>query len=208
MWIRINLKSSVNQHTYKASPALTSAEESRRIASPKTVVRQVILCCAPATVFLYDKQLFLAVLSFHGLLAILGLYYALRQQTLHVTALMLGCVPMLMLLRPVFYQNSISVLFAALLVLWSISKPAEIRRLIQDRLVFSMCLFAFGYWWFSVLVTGSYATNLRVFELTFGAAIVRLLSRSRGFLSAALWGVGVSTMLIVIGISPYGKDRL
>jgi O-antigen ligase len=208
MQVRINLNPKLNGQTIRPSLPFRSPGQTRRSASPKTVVWQIILCCVPATLFLYDKQLFLAVLSFHSLLAILGLYYALRQQTLHVTALVLGCVPMLMLLRPIFYQNSISVVLVGLLVLWSIFHPAEIRRLGKDRVVFSMCAFAFAYWWLSVLVTGYYATNLRVFELTFGAAVVRLLGRSREFLSASLWGVGASTLLIVIGISPYGKDRL
>jgi O-antigen ligase len=205
MRVRIDLTPKPPQRAIEAS---RSAEQPPQYAPRWVVVWQVIVCCAPATLFLYDKQLFLAVLSFHGLLALLSLYYALRQQTVHLTALLLGSVPMLMLLRPIFYQNSVSAMFVAVLVLWSISHPTEIRRLTQDRLIFSMCLFAFAYWWFSVLVTGSYATNLRVFELTLGAAIVRLLGRFRPFLAAALWGLGVSTVLIVIGISRYGKDRL
>jgi O-antigen ligase len=207
MLVRINLKAKPPGRTIEASTPFRSAEQpTHRTAS--SVVWQVIFCCAPATLFLYDKQLSLAVLSFHGLLAVLGLFYALRQKTMHVTALLIGCIPMLMLLRPIFYQNSISALFAAVLILWCISHPREIRRLIQDRLVFSICIFALAYWWFSVLVTGYYATNLRIFELTFGAALIRLLARYRTFLAAALWGVGASTLLIVIGISKYGKDRL
>jgi O-antigen ligase len=181
---------------------------STRLRPSWSVLWQVILCCAPTSFFIYEAQLFAAVVVFHGLLGMLACYYIVRGQVIHMTALFVGCVPMLLLLRPVFYHNSISVIFAATLLMWSILNPAEIRHLMRDRLVFSFCLFAFAYWWFSFLVTGFYATNLRIFELVFGAAMVFLLSRFRSYLAPALWGVGASTLFIVAGISRYGRDRL
>ena len=173
-----------------------------------TVIWQVALLCAPAACFVYSARLRLAAISFYVPLALLGLHYALSRRVVLMAAVLVGCVPMLMLLRPAFYQNSITATFAAILLIWWIARPADIAYLSRDRLLLSFCALSLAYWWVSVLSTGFYATNLRILELTFGSAVIFLLQRFRSYLAAALWGVGVSTALIVAGLSRFQTDRL
>jgi len=173
-----------------------------------SILWQTMLCTAPASLFIFTGQLFFAVLVFYGGLALLTGYCLLRHRIIHLTALLIGCIPMLMLLRPVFYHNSISVIFAGILLLWAIFRPSDIKHLIRDPLVSGLCLFAFAYWWYSVLATEFYATNLRIFELALGTAVIFLLSRFRSYLTPALLAIGSTTAFIVAGIWRYGSDRL
>jgi O-antigen ligase len=188
-----------------ATPAMGMNSEP---ASKWPVLWNVILCCTPAAFFLYTAQLFLAAVAFYSLLGLLVFYYLIRGKILDMTALLVGCIPMLMLLRPIFYHNSISVILAGTLLAWAIWYPSEIRNLMRDRLIMTLCLFALAYWWLSFVATGFYATNLRIFELTLGATIVFLLARFRSYLTPALWGIGAASGLIVCGIWRYEADRL
>jgi len=191
--------------------AATTVKASRPKESSKpkwSILWQVILLNAPAAYFIYRGSLFLAALSFYSLLALLTGYHAIRHQILHVNALIVGCIPMLMLLRPLFYHNSISIIFAGVLIAWSISHPREILHLLKDRVLLPLCVLGFLYWWASFIATGFYATNLRLFELTLGACVVFLLGRFRSYLTPALWGIGASTTLIVAGLWRYGTERL
>jgi O-antigen ligase len=173
-----------------------------------TVVWEVILCGAPAAFLIYLAQLRWAAVIFCSLLGLLVFYHSVRHEIIQMSALVVGCIPMLMLLRPVFYQNSISVILAFALLMWSIWHPAEFLRLFRDPLIAVFCLVAFCYWWYSFLVTGIYSTNLRIFELALGGSVVGLLGMFRVYLAGAIWGLGASTALVAAAIWQYGIDRL
>ena len=84
---------------------------------------------------------------------------------------------------------------------------ADLRAVWRDRLV--RCFFAFFtiYWALAWLLTGSYATEMRAFELVFSALNVYLLGKHRRLLGTAFFGVAISVVAIGLGLLPYG-DRL
>jgi O-antigen ligase len=63
------------------------------------------------------------------------------------------------------------------------------------------------YWALAFLLTGSYATEMRAFELVFAAMNVYLLGKHRRLLGAALFGVAISVVAMGLGMLPY-NDRL
>jgi O-antigen ligase len=179
-------------------------------ASPAHIglVVQIALITAPAAALLYLERLALAAVVFYGLFVLLSSYAVALCRPLELTTLVVGCIPMLMLMRPLFYHNSVSILFALVLCVWALFSPADIVAMLRDITCKVLLMAAFAYWWLSVIYTGYYATNLRVFELVLGACCVFLLTRSRSYLSAAVWGIGISTAMIALALSKYGAERL
>jgi O-antigen ligase len=154
------------------------------------------------------ERLSLAVVAFYGPLALLLVYYALTRKAVEWATVVVGSIPMLMLLRPVFYQNSVAVILAATLGLWWLYEPGGLRSLFKDTLAMSLIVGSGVYWWCSVLYTGDYSVNLRVSDLVLTGCCVSLLTRYRSYLAAAFWGMSITTVFIVLALWKYGAERL
>lgn len=172
-----------------------------------TIILQLVLSIGPAMALVgFGKPMLAARYGVCSLFAFLASHIAARDRFAYFS-LAIGAIPVLTLLRGLFVFYSVLLIFAGGLLLWVSTSPREFQKLWDDR-VWKLLFFAAAlYCWISMIQSGEYGSNLRVFELVFGAAAFYLLSRRRSWLATALVGFGISTIALGLGLSPYG-DRL
>jgi O-antigen ligase len=134
-------------------------------------------------------------------------YHFVTRTPAAASAVIVGTLPVWMLLRNYFYYNSIEIVLALCVCAWMEGGKPDLRAVWKDSLV--RCFFAFFaiYWALAWAFTGSYASEMRAFELVFSALNVYLLGKHRRLLGTAFAGVAVSVIAIGLGLLPYG-DRL
>ena len=119
----------------------------------------------------------------------------------------IGCMPLLMLLRNALSYSSVEIILALGVLLWFAHDPADLKRVFQDRLMVLFSIFVLLYWLLSFVRTGDYSSNLRAFELLLTALGIRLLGRYRTYLGTAFIGLTISTFAMGLALAHYG-DRL
>lgn len=119
----------------------------------------------------------------------------------------IGCMPLLMLLRNALSYSSVEIILALAVLIWFAHDPADLKRVFQDRLMLLFSIFVLLYWLVSFARTGDYSSNLRSFELLLTALGIRLLGRYRTYLGTAFIGLAISAFSMGLALAHYG-DRL
>ncbi|MEO8592827.1 MAG: O-antigen ligase family protein [Candidatus Solibacter sp.] len=171
----------------------------------RTIVWHVTMCALPAMFLLRLGAFSAAAYVYFGLYGLMFSYSLAIGDARKLTAVTLGCLPGIMLLRDFFYYSSVEVILAVAVGSWMIFERSEFDRLFDDGLVKALVWFAAIYWVLSYLLTGDYSANLRIFELVFSAVGVRLLARRRAYLATALWSVGITGFAIGIALIGQGE---
>ncbi|MBV9746635.1 MAG: O-antigen ligase family protein [Acidobacteriia bacterium] len=165
------------------------------------------ICVFPASFLLSIGQPGIAAKLIVGSLFGLLAYHFLMRQPFEFVALTMACLPMVTVLRGLFFYYSIILALGGGLIFFAAVMPKEPARLWSDLSWRVMFLWLVCYWWISFVRTGNYASNLRAFELILSLAATMLLAGRRSYLGTALLGFGISTAAVAIGLLPYG-DRL
>ena len=132
-------------------------------------------------------------------------YHFVTRTPVIASAVMIGTLPVWMLLRNYFFYNSIEVVLALCVLAWMEGGKPDLKAVWKDRLVRYFVAFFAIYWALAWLLTGSYASEMRSFELVFSALNVYLLGKHRRYLGTAFLGVAVSVVAIGLGLLPYGN---
>src|SRR5664280_197658 len=143
---------------------------------------------------------------FCGLLLFMA-YGFLKNKPEQATALMIALIPGTMLLRGMFFYSAQILIPVAPVIFQLVAPQHRVTGVRKDKLLSRLLVIAIVYWWLSYLITGDYAVNFRMIELTFTAANVYLLASRRSYLASALVGLAISTFAVAGGLLPYG-DRL
>jgi O-antigen ligase len=131
-------------------------------------------------------------------------YHFITRTPAAASAVMIGTLPVWMLLRNYFFYNSIEIVLALCVCAWMEGGKPDLRAIWKDRLVRCFVAFFAIYWALAWVFTGSYASEMRAFELVFSALNVCLLGKHRRMLGTAFAGVAVSVIAIGLGLLPYG----
>lgn len=172
-----------------------------------SILIQVASCVVPSMLLLSLGNYALAGRTFYGLFGVLLVRLLIRQNPAEITSFIVGCLPLLMLLRDFFYYSSVEVLLALAVFVWAMWAHEDFEWLFNSRVVQGLLAFAVVYWVLSYARTGDYSENLRIFELAFSAISIRILSRYRKFLATALAGIAISGFTMGLALSGQG-DRL
>jgi O-antigen ligase len=188
------------------TPAATPAEL-RRERVELTMLAQIVACVGPSMAVVGLGNPALGARAFFLLLAFfLAANFILGRWSSCLTLIM-GTLPASMLLRGRFmFYNALVVFLLAGLVAVLIHDRRGWRVVLTP--VLGWLLYVAGmYWLMSFVLTGNYATNLRVMELVLSAFAVVLLAQRPGQLATAMHGVLIS--LLIIGLALLGSgDRL
>jgi O-antigen ligase len=189
-------------------PAPTlSGVRSLRAAFDRPVLAQIAFAVVPAMAATAAGRPSAGAIYLLTVLFACLVYHFVTRTPAAASAVIIGTLPVWMLLRNYFYYNSIEIVLALCVMAWMEGGQADFRAVWKDRLV--RCFFAFFaiYWALAWAFTGSYASEMRAFELVFSALNVYLLGKHRRLLGTAFAGVAVSVIAIGLGLLPYG-DRL
>lgn len=194
---------------YPMPAAAARMTGARRITASfdRPVLAQIIFAVGPAMAAVAAGRPSIGAAYLLSLLFAFLVYHFVSRTPVAASAVMIGTLPVWMLLRNYFYYNSIEVVLALCVLAWMEGGRPDLRAVWRDPLV--RCFFAFFavYWALAWIITGSYASEMRAFELVFSALNVCLLGKHRRMLGTALAGVAVSVVAIGLGLLPYG-DRL
>ena len=165
------------------------------------LMAQIGLCVLPTSFAMALGHLPLAGVWLHTAILLFLAFHFLKGDCFAFSTVLLGCIPLLMLLREErFYFNGLTVMLGAGVLLWFVRFTAGIR---SCPLI--VCLStATLYWAISFWSTGKYTANLRAIELTLTAANVCLLGRRRFFLSTTILGIWLSVVSMGASMLPYG----
>jgi O-antigen ligase len=134
-------------------------------------------------------------------------YHFVTRTPASASAVMIGTLPAWMLLRNYFFYNSIEAVLFLCCLAWMEGQKADFKAVWRDGLVRCFVAFFAIYWALAWAFTGSYASEMRAFELVFSALNIYLLGKHRRLLGTAFIGVAISVIAIGMGLLPYG-DRL
>ncbi|MBI2479732.1 MAG: hypothetical protein HYV60_14200, partial [Planctomycetia bacterium] len=172
------------------------------------IVAQIVVCAAPSMILLAVQQVRLASLAFYGPLAVLLAYHGLCGRTVRATAVVVGVMPLLAMMRGTLFHNSVAVILAMMIVHWFVFKNGDFLRMANNAMILGLLLASFGYWGASFLSTGLYHQNMRVFDLVFAAVLVSLLGHHRDYLASAFAGLAIAVVCVAIAVGISGGDRL
>ena len=168
---------------------------------------QLGLCVLPAMAAVFVAHPLLgAQYTLGSLLAVLG-YHVVRRDRFAFGCIVLGSLPVLNLMRGLFFYYGIIALFGGCCLMWMALSPERLVHLWRDQAWRWMTVGLFVFWWISMLLTGSYASNLRSFEVILSSACVVLVAERRSYLATGLVGMAMSAAALGFGLLPYG-DRL
>jgi O-antigen ligase len=119
----------------------------------------------------------------------------------------IGCMPLLMLLRNALSYSSVEIILALAVLTWFAYEPADLKRVFRDHVMVLFFIFVLLYWLVSFTRTGDYSSNLRAFELLLTALGIRLLGRYRSYLGTAFIGLAISAFSMGLALAHFG-DRL
>jgi len=173
----------------------------------KVILIQEVMCVIPTILLLFNGIVLVSAFWFFSTFFIFQVINLYKKEFWGFSALLIGVIPIIMVLRQFLFHNIVLVLcvIAALLPLLKISN-GRIRLLHEKKfnLLFISCLI---YWILSFINSGYYSTNLGVLELFFASYCLYNLSNKRLWFITTLWCYSISTLAIAIAFLPYG-DRL
>ncbi len=172
------------------------------------VLVQVALCVLPAMGLVALGNPEAGAKWLFAVLLLLLTRFLLTKNRLGFVSLTVGSIPALLLLRGLFFHNSVPALLALGIILWFFVSPKEFFQSWRD--IRWRCLLLFGvlYWLLSYVLTGLYFSNVRVLDLVCAAASIHLLAKHRGYLATALIGMMISSFGVGLAFLPSGGDRL
>jgi hypothetical protein len=179
----------------------------RRLAPNWAILAQITVCTIPPMALIAFSQLRAAGIYFFVLLLILLSYRLVRRDHKGMMSMIVGCMPVLMLLRNSLSYSSVELILGLGFVCWLVTDPIDVRRVFADRVVAYLSCFILLYWMVSFARTGDYSANLRSFELLLSALAIRLLGRYRSYLASAMIGLAVTTFAMGLAFARFG-DRL
>jgi len=189
------------------------------VAAPRAVVDSrrfrlvgllcVAFCGLPTAWLLAAGRLTLAANWFWVALALMlvGLMVAGKHQLL--LSMLLGVGPFIGLLRGygiAFYNATLATLLMVL-VFYFVRSPQALRDLCrQYRGVLWMGAAVGGYYGLSLLATGDYTRNLRMFELWLAVICLLVAGRSRAVLGTGLLGFVIASAAIGLAMMPHNAS--
>jgi O-antigen ligase len=166
----------------------------------------VALCALPAAGLLMAGRLTVAADCFWVALAVTMAGLIVQRQPQLLLSVLLGVLPLINLFRGygIAFYNVTLVVLAAGLGYYFLLAPAAWRDLCrQYRSALWLCALAAIYYALSVLGTGDYARNLRLFELCLAVLCTLVAGRSRGVLGTGLLGLVISACAIGVSMLPH-----
>src|SRR4051812_17715121 len=173
----------------------------------KAVVGQIVAAVVPAMAAVAIGRPQIGAIYCLTVLFACLVYHFVTRTPAGASAVMIGTLPAWMLLRNYFFYNSIELVLALCVFAWMEGGMGDFKAIWKDRVVrFFFAMFTL-YWALAFLLTGSYASEMRAFELFFAALNVYLLGKHRRLLGTAFFGVAISVVAMGLGMLPY-SDRL
>ena len=157
------------------------------------VLVQVAVCVLPAMTLVGIGQFFLGAYALFACLFALLAYHLLARRGAEATAIAIAVIPVLMLLRGLFFYNSLQAIFAMCLTV-TLSNPIDRARFRRNQPLVYFVAASLVYWLISFLLTGDYFSNFRIVELSLAAANVYVLCGHRSYLATALCGIILSAL--------------
>jgi len=170
-----------------------------------SLLGQLALCVVPAMAAVFvARPLLGAQYTLAALLAVLG-YHVIRQDRFAFACVVLGSLPVLNLMRGLFFYYGVMALLAGSVLMWMALSPNRLLHLWRDQAWRWMTLGLIVFWWLSVLITGSYTATFRSFEVILSSACIVLVAERRSYLATALIGMTLSAAALGFGLLPYGE---
>jgi len=177
----------------------------RRLAPNGVILGQIAVCTLPPMALIALSLVRPAGICFFAVLLIVLSYRLVRRDHKGMMSIIIGCLPVLMLLRNSLSYSSVELILAMGFICWLSTDTADFRRVFADRIVTSLFCFVVLYWMVSFARTGDYSANLRAFELMLSALGVRLLGRYRSYLGSAMIGLAVTTFAMGLAFARFGE---
>lgn len=170
-----------------------------------SLIVQVLLCALPSSAFLAAGNTFLAGLSFWGGLILLLLRLAILGKRDEMLCLVIALAPLISLLRPLApFFNLVSVLSFCALAYYNAQSGGKAWRILRRYpITIALACCVTLYYAFAFIITGDYSAQIRLFDFLFAVLIVVIIGRHREFLSAALLGLVLSSVIIGLAMLPY-----
>jgi len=169
-----------------------------------TVLAQVSICTIPSMATIdVAHPLWGARYLACSVFAILG-YYVIKRDRYRLLSLLIGVSPALVLMRGLFFYNSVPFFLGIGIVLWACMSWNEVKFIWDDLTWRFFAFIGFVYWFLTFAFVHSLSANLRVIELVLTTAAVWLLSNRRSYLATAFIGMGISVSAYAIAMLPYG----
>jgi O-antigen ligase len=168
------------------------------------VLIQIAVCVIPAMVFVgFSEYTISAYLLFLPLGAFLA-YHLLARRYAEAVTVAVGTIPATMLLRELFLYSSVPVILGGCLAATLLASRNDRERFMRNRPLLYFVSACFTYWLTSFVISGDYASNMRVVEFTLAAANVYILSHRRSYLATAFLGIAISALAMAGGLMPHG----
>ncbi len=167
----------------------------------RQILWRTAVVIAPATLLLAAGRATYACCAFYGVLAVMLCWDIFHHRHLQPIALMVACLPMLVLLRGrLFYSGPLCYLGLALA-----QAPIEDwKQLRRNRLIMSLLIGTLVYWLSTFAYEGSYYKNYRALELAMAATAIYLLGRHRLYLRPALLAFAMAAIAVGLSLLPAG----
>jgi O-antigen ligase len=159
---------------------------------PRLVI-QIAACSVPAMTLASVGQYVPGAYVFFLCLGSMLAYHALARRPIDAMAVAVGTIPCMMLLRGLFFYNSIQAVFAGCLIL-ALSSHTERARFLKNTPLVYFVAVSLLYWLTSVFLTGDYTANSRMIEFALATATVYILAGHRSYLASAILGIVVSAL--------------
>ena len=171
------------------------------------ILLQVGLCAVVVILLLLTGKLGTYGRCFWALLGLMVLRLAVLRRPEELLCLLLATAPFTNLLRDGAFYNVILVLFGGALVLFYLRQPAVVKEILaRAPLAQALVAFASFYYVFSLVLTGNYTANLRLFELAGAVVSVLLIGRNRRLLGTALLGMTIAAATVGLGMLPHNDS--
>jgi len=162
---------------------------------------QVLLCIVPTSALLTLGEVELAGQVFFALVGLLFMCLVVFGRQEALLCLLVSLAPFISLLRQSATHNIVVVLYGVALLYYYCRDSAAFRDVVFKRgWVRVLLLFIGSYYALSLLFTGEYSTNLRMFDMGFAVIAVLILGRKQDLLRAALLGLAVSTVMLGLAL--------
>jgi O-antigen ligase len=169
------------------------------------LLAQLAACVGPAMASVFvARPLLGAQYTLAALAAVLG-YHVVRRDRFAFGCIVLGSLPVLNLMRGLFFYYGVVALLGGTCLMWMALSPNRLVHLWRDQAWRWMTVGLVIFWWLSMLITGSYSNNLRSFEVILSSACVVLVAERRSYLATALVGMVMSAAALGFGLLPYGE---
>ena len=165
---------------------------------------QIVLCSALVAGLLGAGKLAWSGRCFWIVFGLVLVRLIVMRQPAELLCLLIGTAPLSNLLRETAFYNVVVVLFGAGLMFYFFHAPGTVRTVMRRApLAIALLVYATIYYSLSLWFTGSYSTNLRLFDLGFAVVALLLMGRNRRLLGTALLGMMIASCAVGLGMLPY-----